>query len=447
MRAFGYLLLLVILLYWNVSMAQSRGNRPRQQTNVLSVSSVRVTPVQLKDFPKKVMSIYKNMTFSGAELSLSNSILRDIQWGIAYAQFDKKNNKRYILLNLRYFFDEWQKDSVKTKYQLEGVLAHEWAHHYLGHVFEKGNIIKERDADLVAGRILYELGTSNEIDSIQEKRLTAAFEIIPEKGDPNHLQKEARIFLIFKGFWTGKVIADFLKCGLNEKEISKVDKLLKDLKNEFKTIQKRETLEIQSLVKRNQSAIQKIEQKIEMIEDSLSTLDSLGTLPSDSISFFKAKLNKVKEDLKTGTSKQQTHFKEDSVSIVKKYERVSKDNELQTELIYNLLYLTDPNKIRNESLLNSYWKTDTIDTGIYLYKLKGMCLKFNEKNQKVEFQSATRKVSDIAVKPTPSPFLYEFFVDKSTFYIDQNYNLWTETMAAKPIKNKLFLEKRTIINP
>lgn len=433
-----FFFLIVWLTCWSgLSFAQKKAAASKPNKKAVVVPNVK--PIQLKDFPKKVMSIYKEMTFSGVELPLQKVILRDIPVGIAFAHFDRKRNKRYILLNLRYFFGEWQKDSTKTRYQLEGILAHEWAHHFLGHVFEKGDIIKERDADLIAGRILYELGTSTDIDSIQDQRLTAALTILPADGDPTHLHKEARTFLILKGFMTGKVI------GILQKTDRK--NLLTDLEKYFDNAGKRKTAELRNLTNKKKAIIDGIKQRIEFIEDSLSVLDTSRAILSDTISFIKNKLGKQKVELIQLAVNQAAQFTKDTTDIVEKYNKFNADNELQTEAIYNLLYVNEPQKIQNQKLLKSYWQSDTTDTGVYRYELRGMTLFFDKNAQKVTFQEDKKTPIKIESKPTTAPFLYQFVIDRSTFYIDHYCNLWTETIAAKQIKNKLFLEKRTIINP
>ncbi|RDB03668.1 hypothetical protein DVG78_22430 [Runella aurantiaca] len=400
-----------------------------------AVPNPQPKPLDLKSFSQKVVSIYKEMTFSGVELSLSKVILRDVPVGIAFAHFDRRRNKRYILLNYRYFLNEWKKDSTKTQYQLEGILAHEWAHHFLGHVFERGDIVKERDADLIAGRILYELGTSSQNESIQEQRLTGALSILPDHPvDKKHLSKEARIFLVQKGFLTGEVIFDYQKN-------KNLDAIRESLQTKFRNIEKNKNEEITNLASKYKDDNLKIEKQL----DSLQKLDTVNVL---NVASIRQVLSKKRDSLQIAKTNLLTSYETESTTITQKYE-TSKNVELKNETIYNLLYLDNPNAIMNDDLLRPYGK-DKSDAGVYSYTLKGgIKITFDENKFDKNEKSVAYKDSIVAISATPAswPFLYQFMVDRSTYYIDQYCNLWTETIAAKAIQNKLFLQKRKIINP
>jgi hypothetical protein len=157
-------------------------------------------------FKLTVDTIYNDLSLNDASLTLSKIALANYPSGVAFAHFYQKTNTRYILVNYGFLFNDiWTNEKyIRTRSDvIRGLLAHEWAHHYLGHTFEKASILNERNADIMAGRILSESGVTDVTAIVQ------LLENLPKS--PHHLATEARLDLLNKGNRTSKVIHSDLK--------------------------------------------------------------------------------------------------------------------------------------------------------------------------------------------------------------------------------------------
>ena len=123
--------------------------------------------------------------------------------------FDSLRNlitKRALSKSIRkhYFEEELNKLEKQNnitfrEYLLKAVIAHEWAHHYLGHIFSKGSVLNERNADILMGRILSQNKVPNVISSYLEL-------LFSKNADTQHLDSKSRVFLISKGFLTEDIL-------------------------------------------------------------------------------------------------------------------------------------------------------------------------------------------------------------------------------------------------
>ena len=164
----------------------------------------------------KVDSVYNNLTFSGVDFPVTGIKLHRVPYGIAFARFEPKINQRTVLFNYAYFYEKYWKaakaDSTRHNIRdmISGVLAHEWAHHYMGHTFERNTIIKERDADIMAGRVMYENLINDPVNDnigLNLKRSLLTIKVLENAPQSAyHLSANAREGLIRKGFITGLII-------------------------------------------------------------------------------------------------------------------------------------------------------------------------------------------------------------------------------------------------
>jgi hypothetical protein len=165
----------------------------------------------------KVDSLYSHLTFSGVDFEVTGIKLKSVPFGLSFAKYDPKINQRVVLFNYNYFYEKYWlavKDTLKRQQDVldmvSGVLAHEWAHHYMGHTFGRNSIINERDADILAGRVMYEnlIDDPNKVN-IKDKLIQSSLSIeVLENAPQNvyHLSAGTRQGLIRKGFNTGLVL-------------------------------------------------------------------------------------------------------------------------------------------------------------------------------------------------------------------------------------------------
>lgn len=96
------------------------------------------------------------------ELDNINIELRKVDFGVAFAYFDPVKYKRYIFLNEDFYNDFYTRNEnckyrggeKEKEFLVAGTLAHEFAHHLLGHAFTQNTPSQEVHADEVSGIIL-----------------------------------------------------------------------------------------------------------------------------------------------------------------------------------------------------------------------------------------------------------------------------------------------------
>ena len=104
---------------------------------------------------------------------------------------------RYILYNQE--FMEKVKNQTGTSFSELAILAHEIAHHLSGHTLTQrgSNYDDELEADIFAGRILFELGAN--IDEVKK-----TYSSLSENGSITHPPKNARINALCNGYFNAK---------------------------------------------------------------------------------------------------------------------------------------------------------------------------------------------------------------------------------------------------
>lgn len=119
----------------------------------------------------------------GFSLQDMNLHLQAVPYGIAFANYDPKTQRRSIFINANLIERGIKEDGIKEGYQdfYRAVpLAHELAHHIMGHTFVKKRVYDEVKADVVCGNLIYKLFQSKkgekleivEVESVIKKAMT-----------------------------------------------------------------------------------------------------------------------------------------------------------------------------------------------------------------------------------------------------------------------------------
>lgn len=441
--------------------------------------NIQVASAQsFKGFQQQIRRVYENMTFSGVDLTVTNIPLINSPSGIAFAQFNPAQNKRFLLINGNYFYQRYR-DKATNKLTptgediLLGAIAHEWAHHYMGHTLARSSVIKERNADIMAGRILYEYITRNRRlgEEIQKTDLDRALRVdtLFGTGGGLHLSRGFRRIMMRKGFILGLILdykrnpdlAPKLKLALAEVQTQAIRQQLDSLQRVYidsiistaksarfirtasDTVAAKQLLDAIKLNQQNplyalNDAITKLSQgssntALKAAKDIVSKKRNsyishrdrlFPSIPFDSKSGKEINEDKVKADILTGPS------------------------TLEKEAIYNLAYLDSARgdwaksyAMVLESLSirdDSSRKAPTLT-----YQLQGNLVFTLRKNK----QTVTLEYKGLQAVPAREPqnstsFLYEFVfpLDKSHYFIDRHFHLWTDTIGARSIDNKIFLQ-------
>lgn len=454
-----------------------------------------------KDFIKEVNKIYNDLTLNDVALKDVQVELANYPAGIAFAYINPKNNKRYILVNYSYVFNEiWlDPENINIRNDLiKGILTHEWSHHFLNHNLYKSNVLNERNADILAGRILADKSNKVNIESV-----IAFYNRLPK--DNHHLPDSVRKELLYKGKQTYEIATQSL------------EDLCKNIERDAK-----EKMVLEKTYLTNQlntcNNIQKYDQKILIISQQKKTSNLLlkdkyiSLLSSDSLKYsetsffdltqaleidsliiqYKTLTNKYMDSLINknkivfdGLMKQQNLLIKKSLDSLQNISifpacfqfknKIDKliesqfvsDTSILTEAYYNKWYIEQNRKNaknkKSDKCYNNYLTTlDKVVTDTlkkFSYRLNG-----GIKIVIDYFKNSSVKPVTITVKDK-NPKSYDFiksnevgnfigsfeirersrFIDK--FYLDKNFHLWTETICAKSIDNKLYLERHKTIKP
>lgn len=465
------------------------------------MQSVKGQTTSLKEFADTIRQVYSNMTFGGVDISVTGVELVNIPYGLSFAQYSRINNSRQILFNYRHFLNRHWSDEEDTKRRdslrqvcydmVYGVLAHEWAHHYLGHTFENNSVLKERNADILAGRILFEHYHS-EKKGIDTTNLKRSIRLLDALEDANaslyHLSKNDRKELIIKGYTTSWLIE-------NSKELTEDTQLYK-LDNELKgekldSLSVKQDRIIRLSAQDNKSKFRKIALQIaaKYLSPRLFNSPEIASYINIIDSVIKSKISIFVTVDNNNFTQELIQFKEyynnlaanDTTNILRYIEEERKKisdkirndiNRRSLESLYNLLYFKKPfGKSTFESTpfvkknLSDFVKSDfellSVNVYPFWYVLSYGGIKFeidyrgaNSLNNKQPnklvtiYQKNTKR--SISLKKSDSQkengFLYYFTADDDNYFIDRYYHLWTETIGAKAINNKIFLQRYTI-NP
>jgi hypothetical protein len=438
------------------------------------------TPFQ--EFVVAVDEIYDNLTLNDASLTISKVNLINFSSGVAFAHFDRRNNKRLILINYSYLYNNvWiQKDFQSTRDDIiRGILAHEWAHHYLGHTFERASVLNERNADIMAGRVLAESRAMN---------VTAMTQILQNLSkSPHHLDWFARRDLMDKGKHTHELIH------------TTIEKLWEKIENDAATVEKKKKLkdyqalldnrkkiiddslifERGTLVKRLSSDLLNLFDKIktkDTIHKNISDWLEIDTITTPPIIRFSNRLPSnshvdsvksfVKKDLENDNALiqakhnaliTQTNVSKAALDLIygteiKKLSSLLYYNENDTtntkESFYNKWYFIErPLKEHNE-YVEVFTKFESSKMK-FNYKLKGGVLIdididllkawISIAGQKQEYLLKVHLGKDKKIDPD-FPYYFET-IENETFYLDKSRQLWNKTIAARSLNDKIFLQK------
>ncbi len=438
---------------------------------------------EYKEFVKTVNALYSDsLTFNDATLNINGVELANSPVGVAFAYFNAKNNKRYILINYQYLFRTiWQDASLTNKNNvLKVILAHEWSHHYLGHTFQKLSVINERNADILAGRILAEDGN---LDIENDPSVIQFFKTLPL--NQHHLPVITRLDLLEKGNLTHILIKKDLD-KLKRDVIAEAEKRLLKKKKQLEFLKLSEIKLVNDSLKLSQKQLlfgiandranlfKKIQEKDsvrEMTEwfianfiDHSRVIRFKNTLPSnDSL------VNNIKQEILPDLSEINLRYKVilDTLDL-KANSSLSKIEAAYSIKIGSLRtnqFITDTSPFV-ESLYNKWYTTSSLlnttlpelktlavplsksnTNKMLTYKLNGdiiINIDFTEKKPdkpilmkigRIEYQYTLLKNSD-------DKFPYYFKTrEGEIFYLDRYYHLWSKTLAARSIQDKLFLQR------
>jgi hypothetical protein len=436
-----------------------------------------------KKFVDTVKSLYSDsLTFNDASLNINGVELANSPVGIAFAYFNAKNNKRYILINYQYLFRKiWQDPSLSHKNNvLKVILAHEWSHHYLGHTFQKLSVINERNADILAGRILAEDGN---LDIENDPSVIQFFKTLP--SSQHHLPAKMRLDLLEKGNLTHMLI----KKNLNELKKDINTEAEKSLKNKKKQLGFLKLSEVKLVVDSLELAqkqllfgiandranlFEKIQEKdstrkmtdwfITNFTDFSRVIRFKETLPSNDTIInnikqevlpnllevnlrYKIILDSLKSKANTSISKIKSDYtsKIDSLTST----QFISDTSPLLEALYNKWYtsmwsLRPPDSINIlRTLAVSLPDTNTVLT----YKLNGGIIIKIILTEKKASKPILMKIGEVnyqytLLKNNENGYPYYFKTHEGEiFYLDTNYQLWCKTLAARSIQDKLFLQR------
>ena len=502
------------------------------------VASAQANP-PFKVLQKQVKDIYEGMTFSGLDLNVTGIPLINMPANVAFAQFDPKTNKRYILINYAFFLANYcNKDTGKLLPDgvdiIKGLLSHEWAHHYMGHTFERNTIIKERNADIISGRIMYENITKYRPigNKVNDNDLATALRVgtLFTRVGQFHSARNFRDIMMRKGFILGLIIdykrdtngPKLLFKELIETKTQEIQKGIDELKINYinrSIVEGNKELERQRELERlKRDSLNELKHDMPIRTDSLNRPDSLiqnssqtstgdtvlsipvsTTITSDSVfaqpvqglaikaskaaslpklhlekgkplmwpnttgypkyikKVVEHEMNSFKKDLNSRFGK---FFKEKILTIDSNliWKTIKIDSiTLETEAIYNIVYLDSIKGEWNKKfgpiikrLTANNLKIDS--TTNLVYKLHGdLNFTLSGLNKIVTLTYNGQKAihDSTQFKSDSAKFLYAFYfpVERVRFFIDNNYNLWTETVGAKSLRNKLFLQTNQFVEP
>ncbi len=451
--------------------------------------------MSLKEFREEVRKTYTELTFSGVDLQVSGIKTRPIHFGYAFASFDNATYDRWLYINEVRLFQRYQTalrdiragvpaDTVAqlrrlretTFDEVRGLMAHEWAHHFLGHTFGAITRINERNADFLAGRILFEFYNENNpttrIDSAQLRRSLAVTNLFSagSKGT-YHLPSEARTVLIQKGFTTAWLLRRIQELPTDPTIVNQLNNLelagkINELENNYKVKKDTLVLKISRLKMEIDSMFKGLDSTMYCLEDSVGRLEvvsqdgtPISPMPIDSLvvmeiekkstMHFQFQMEVIELDY--------NYLRE--LDLLKKKIPKTKINtpDDQFEPLYNFFYINMHRqkniKNINEDLLKSVLNTfkNPSDENKVCFLPIWFCLKgevafnilINENQVEVWEATVSRKVvlNFTSLTDLNLGFKYTFHHDRTAYFLDENLNLWTETLGAPFLSNKIFLQK------
>jgi hypothetical protein len=448
--------------------------------NDVSLKDIRV---DLKNHNNGVAFAYENPK-NGKKYILINYqyLFRKVWQNDKYKDFEVEINKVKKRVDIR-------------KPIIKGILTHEWTHHFLNHSLRSPSILNERNADILSGRIMQEDIRQNDNEYLIDA-VVRLFSDLPK--DKHHLIDTIRRNMIFKGRQTHEVIkanSDLL-CKSAEKDSQyELEKAKRNKYSVYEDCHKKEiTNERKRLIIFSKNVLS--ETLLNLLNNRLADtslhisplskspflstnldIDSVltfsyknGNKTVDSI-YVKLK-NSLKIDSVTKTVQELLNQKLMGLVNIKfskcqiilnemnslNINQFDNDSSTVVEALYNRIYikqeshrceridkLMHPSKLPSQRDIIFYKLNGGLYIEIELKKLligKAVSISNNNRPKKF-FNFLTFKDNDAKL------FKGYFEVGENNkhpekFYLDNNFHLWTETIAAKSIQNKLFLERFTI---
>jgi len=458
---------------------------------IVICSEVQAQKSEYVNFVDQINSIYTSMTFNHALLGINNIELVNYPSGIAFAYYNPLNNRRMILINYRYLYQKvWKNDKFQSTRipVLKGLIAHEWAHHYLHHTFQKFDPINERNADILSGRILNENMREDSLNS-----LTSIVSLYEGKATGRqHLGADARRELIIKGIRTDQIInLDPSKLCETLKEKAEIECMAasKNLEEKIKNCQQigiyqnKEKVRVQNTIDLDIALSNQylqlvdsshLKDKFFIIKNSDTEnrtieyvqvnkfLDSVATINKSKFDAIMNKFNSILKEKLIQDSIRIINDRSICIDLKNKLDSINIDDFRNTdspsvEAMYNLWYIKNyKTGVKPDECIKKIAQTKTIiDTNSVLkYRLYGdikLAIDFgsNIKNKQVTYQGGLNQeiqTHNLAASKD-SKFLYYFKIkDGEIFYIDNYYHLWSQTIAAYPIQDKIFLQTHDQLN-
>lgn len=454
-------------------------------------------------FDNEIKKIYAEMSFSGIDFDVTKIALKSYPIGIAFARYDKKSGKRQILINVHYLYQTYWKNKTKvsrdsTIYKLKGLIAHEWAHHFMGHTFDRNTRQKEHDADILAGRILFNQfirpassPTAKEIIEAEQKAGLISDWYDQEALTAYHLDRKARRDLLRKGFFTSLILhndplkrfrdtlivattlkRDSLK-SLEYQITTTITSVFDTVKLNFTTklfkISQDTTINLDTLCRRNIAKTPlkySVSANLSFSGDLIKVTQPLGQACNDKVNTVFNEANeefKKKIIINAGNQIASYNIVKNTpplqfVQIGKKFTKNELRSRFDTEAYYNLYYINHV-LYHDDSLETIYLKDTNFAFGAipedFSFVLEGgIRIQINKTSGLVKYFEDNKYVLEVPLLASNSPhkeqgkngFPYYFIIDSGKYYIDGYGHLWVETLGASPIKNKLFLQHFEVAN-
>jgi hypothetical protein len=456
----------------------------------------------LEVFNNVIKKIYAEMSFSGIDFDVTKITLKNYPVGIAFARYDKKSGKRQILINVQYLYQAYWKNKAKvsrdsTVYKLKGLIAHEWSHHFMGHTFDKNSRQKEHDADILAGRILFNQfirpsssPTAKEIIDAEQKAGLISDWYDLEALTTYHLARKARRDLLRKGFFTSLILhSDPLKrfrdtlivaTTLKRDSLKSLEyQITTTIKNVFDTVKlnfttklfrisQDTTLNLDTLCRRNIAKTPlkySISANLSFSGDLIKVTQPFGQACNDKINSVFIESNeefRKKITLNTGNLAATYNLVKNipPLKFMKGSSFTSSElrSRFDTEAYYNLYYIN--HVLYHDDILETIYLKDTnfafgtIPEDFSFVLEGGIRIQIKKSSGLVKYFEDNKYVVEVPLLASNSPhkeqgkngFPYYFIIDSGKYYIDGYGHLWIETLGASPIKNKLFLQHFEVAN-
>lgn len=353
-----------------------------------------------KGYLENVASTY-NLTLKNINIEL-----RRVDFGVAFAYFDPIKHKRYIFLN-ESFYNDFYSRSEGCKYNAEtdkeflvaGTLAHEFAHHLLGHTFTENTPDQEVLADEVSGIIL------SRYHNLPNKEQVALSASCLSNGEgyiyksPTERRKD-----VLKGWFVAKLNDYLSKNVINQQSSSDLatGNKLTSIKNNVNGLKNIAVNEIETKVNSHISS-----QKIAISSSLKTQIDNFNFMPDSVIS--KETINKLINDSQDSTGNIKSVDFMNKLKYVIAYKNKITENDLKINADNYTMDIT----IRSTINTNNNIKNQ-LDNNIN--SLSNTIINDLEKRKNTILNNTIGQYSLTGGKP-PTEFKYSFIGNGSYFKI------------------------------